>query len=65
MRFQTQEVDMSISFGPLFYSRYLAVDGTTTIIFDEISIMIPYPESTNSAASYLTGFAPMVSLFLK
>lgn len=42
---------MSISFGPEFHSRYLAVDTTVTIILDTISIMVPYPTKNNDAAS--------------
>ncbi|EFX76456.1 hypothetical protein DAPPUDRAFT_107033 [Daphnia pulex] len=59
------EVDLSISFGPLFYSRYSAVDVTVSIILDDISIMVPYPKAINSAGSYLTGaFSPMTQVFL-
>ncbi len=61
-------MDLSISFGPLFYSRYSAVDVTVSIILDDISIMVPYPKAIGlySAGSYLTGaFSPMVIFFTK
>ena len=52
---------MSISFGPLFYSRYLVVDVTVSIILDEISVMIPYPKPINNAGAFLTNvFSPVV-----
>jgi hypothetical protein len=52
---------MSISFGPLFYSRYLVVDVTVLIIHDEISVMVPYPQPMLSAGSFITGiFSPVV-----
>ncbi len=57
-------MDLSISFGPLFYSRYSTVDVTVSIILDDISIMVPYPKAINSAGSYLTGaFSPMVNFY--
>nr|CAH0101938.1 unnamed protein product [Daphnia galeata] len=59
------EVDMSISFGPLFYSRYLAVDVTVLIIHDEISIMVPYPQPMLSAGAFITGiFSPATYILI-
>ncbi|EFX76455.1 hypothetical protein DAPPUDRAFT_107032 [Daphnia pulex] len=51
------EVDMSISFGPWFYSRSMAVDMTGTVILDDISIVVPYPKHNTDAAGYLYAFS--------
>ncbi|KZS16856.1 Uncharacterized protein APZ42_017465 [Daphnia magna] len=50
------EVDMSISFGPSFYSRHLIVDVSVSIILDDISIVVPYPQQDTNAAGYLYAF---------
>jgi hypothetical protein len=51
---------MSLSFGPWFYSRSMAVDMTGTVILDDIFIMLPYPKQNTDAAGYLYAFSFLV-----
>lgn len=56
---------MSISFGPSFYSRHLIVDVSVSIILDDISIVVPYPQQDTNAAGYLYAFDLAVSVTIK
>lgn len=53
---------MSIAFGPELFSRYMAVDITTTIILDTIAIMLPYPKKNNDAAALFYAFDNVVNI---
>ncbi|KAI9563685.1 hypothetical protein GHT06_011149 [Daphnia sinensis] len=57
-----KEADMTISFGPVSYPRFLSFDTTVGIFRDHVVIMIPYPESGIDASGLVSIFSPFVHL---
>ncbi|EFX76490.1 hypothetical protein DAPPUDRAFT_107014 [Daphnia pulex] len=56
-----KEADVTISFGPVSYPKFLAFDVTVGIIMDHIVIMIPYPEQGIDASGLISNFCPVKS----
>ncbi|XP_046640832.1 glutamate receptor ionotropic, delta-2-like isoform X2 [Daphnia pulicaria] len=54
-----KEADVTISFGPVSYPKFLAFDVTVGIIMDHIVIMIPYPEQGIDASGLISNFCPV------
>ena len=59
--FYWQEADVTISFGPVSYPKFLSFDTTVGMITDNIVMMIPYPEQGIDASGLISNFCPVVS----
>nr|CAH0101937.1 unnamed protein product [Daphnia galeata] len=54
-----KEADVTISFGPVSYPKFLSFDATVGMITDNIVIMIPYPEQGIDASGLISNFCPV------
>ncbi|KAK4026862.1 hypothetical protein OUZ56_015888 [Daphnia magna] len=59
-----KEADMTISFGPVSYPRFLSFDATVGIFRDHVVIMIPHPESGIDTSGLVSIFSPFTWILI-